>query len=121
MVDPDSQLRVAHSQRTGRFQQNVGELVRGVPALGSLAANGHRLVMGESLAALGHGRRHLGLGALHRVQPEALEQLLRGFRRDAAFFDILLVRGIEILIHPAGVDLSSDQLLKAREQLGEPL
>ena len=64
---------------------------------------------------------YLQINELSHVQPEAFQEFQHGLVRDPAFFLILFIKRIEVLVHSPVADNGAGFLLKAGKDLCHPL
>ena len=102
-----------------RLQAQVGQLVDGVVSVLIHAAQHEVDRGGEAAVVLGAGVG-AGLDDVALLDPEGLQQLLRLLLHHRAVFDVLLIVGVEHLVHTAAGD-GGAVLSAVVDQDGEPV
>ena len=120
-VHAGSEVGVVEGELTLGAEEQVREFVGGVNAVAGLAADSHgfpvRVAFVEG-AALG-GDEHVD--EFSHADEHAFEEFHGGFFGDQASFHVLLVVGVEVLVHTAVGHGGTGLLLDTGEHLGEPL
>ena len=120
-MDADREVGVGHREFALGLEEQIGQLVGGVLSLGRLAADGDGFPVGIAFLEFIARGVDVQVDELGHVDPHAFEQFLGFLGGQRAFFNILLVVRIEVLVHAAVGNDGAGLLFDAREHLHEPL
>ena len=120
-VHAGGEVRIVQRELPLGAEEEVGEVVGGVKAFAGLSADGHGFPVGIAFVEGAALWADVHVDELGHADPHALEELHGGLFGDHAGFDVLLVVGIQVLVHAAVGNGGAGLLLDAGEHLGEPL
>ena len=120
-MDTRGKVGVVQREFTLGFQEQVGKIVGRVFAVGSLAADGHGFPVRVAFLEFVARGVDVQVDELSHIHPHAFQKFAGLFTGHAAFFDVLLVVGVQVLVHAAVGNDGAGLLFDAGEHLHEPL
>ena len=120
-VDAGGQVGVVQREFALGLQDQMGQFVGGVAAVGGLATHGHGFPVGVPFVEGAAAGGDVHVDEFGHAHPHAFQQLDGLLVVQAAVLDVLLVVGVQILVHAAVGDGGAGLLLDTGEHLHEPL
>ena len=120
-MHPCGQIRIVQGEFPFASEQQIGQIVGGVPAVSRLPAYGDRFPVGIPLIEGAAGRGKVQVDKLGHAHPHTFEQFNGVIFGQGAGCKIRLVVRVQVLIHAPVTDDGPGFLLDAGEHLGEPL
>ena len=119
-VNPQADIGILEGELLLGAEDEVGQWIGGVPAVGGQAAQGKGLKVGVALVA---ARRALALVGNHlaHLDEHAFQNLHGPLLREGAVLQARLVEGIEILVQSAQTHAAAVHVLQPVAHLEEPL
>ena len=120
-VDTSGEVGVVQREFALGFQEEVGQIVGRIAAVRGLAANGDGFPVSVTFVEGAAGGGDVHVDELGHADPHAFEVFEGLFIGQGAGFHVLLVEGIEVLVHAAVGNGGTGLLFQTREHLGEVL
>ena len=120
-MDTGGQVGVVQRELALGLQDQVGQFVGGVAAVGGLATHGHGFPVSVTFVEGAAAGRDVHVDEFGHAHPHAFQQFDGLLVVQAAVFDVLLVVGVQVLVHTTVGDGGTGLLFDTGEHLHEPL